>query len=127
MKIAVPSAADTGLQSPVFPHFGRCPFFTLVEVEAGEIKEVSTIKNPYFGNHSPGEVPAFINQQGVNVMLAGGMGRRAVEFFEQFNIEAVTGACDTVGGSVQAYLNGQIAGTAPCAESVSHHDHEHHH
>jgi predicted Fe-Mo cluster-binding NifX family protein len=127
MLIAVPSEADTGLQSPVFPHFGRCPYFTLVEVEAGEIKKASAIQNPYFGNHSPGKVPAFINKQGANVMLAGGMGRRAVQFFEEFGIEAVTGACNTVGESVLAYLNGQIAGNAPCAESVSHHDHHHDH
>lgn len=34
MKICIPSTDDTGLNARVSPHFGRAPFFTLVEVEA---------------------------------------------------------------------------------------------
>jgi predicted Fe-Mo cluster-binding NifX family protein len=126
MLIAVPSETDTGLQSPVFPHFGRCPYFTLVKVEAGETRNVSSIENPYHGGHSPGDVPTFVKEQDVTVMLAGGMGRRAVQYFEEYGIEAVTGAQSTVGESVQAYLNGKITGSAPCTDSLTHEDHHHH-
>ncbi len=56
MKIAVPSANDRGLDSEVSSHFGRTPFYTIVNVEDGEIREVEVIKNP-FVEHSPGDVP----------------------------------------------------------------------
>ena len=47
-------------------------------------------------------------------MLTGGMGGRAIMFFEQFGIEGVTGAYGTVRQSVERYLGGQLKGAAPC-------------
>ena len=64
---------------------------------------------------------------GANVMLAGGMGRRAVEFFEQLGIEPVSGASGTVRQAVEKYLGGELSGVAPCAESEAHHAAGHHH
>lgn len=123
MRIAVPVASNNQLQSPVFAHFGKCPYFILVDVEDNQVKAVEGIANPFFNNHQPGEVPEFISRQNVNVMLAGGMGGRAVEFFNQYGIEAVTGATGTVAQAVQAYLDGQLTGFKPCADSEHHHEH----
>jgi predicted Fe-Mo cluster-binding NifX family protein len=54
-------------------------------------------------------------------MLAGGMGQRAVSFFQQYGIEAVTGASGTVRRSLESYLGGELSGVEPCAESQHHH------
>jgi len=53
-------------------------------------------------------------------MLAGGMGGRAVAFFQQYGIEPATGAAGTVRESLARYLGGDLQGAAPCAESVEH-------
>jgi predicted Fe-Mo cluster-binding NifX family protein len=53
-------------------------------------------------------------------MLSGGMGGRAVAFFQQYGIQPVTGALGTVRQSVELFLSGQLTGTAPCPESVEH-------
>ena len=53
-------------------------------------------------------------------MLTGGMGYRAVTFFEQYGIQPVTGASGTVRDAVDQFLNGQLTGAAPCSESVAH-------
>jgi hypothetical protein len=53
-------------------------------------------------------------------MLTGGMGGRAIMFFQQFGIEGVTGAYGTVRQSVERYLGGQLKGAAPCKESEEH-------
>ncbi|MEW5961461.1 MAG: NifB/NifX family molybdenum-iron cluster-binding protein [Chloroflexota bacterium] len=124
IRIALSTLDGNGLNSAVSEHFGRCAYFTLVEIEDNEIKSVQAIANPYAHNHGPGQIPAFIKEQGATVMLAGGMGHRAVGFFEQFGIEAVTGARGTVHQAVQAYLDGQLRGTSPCAESQHHHHHD---
>ena len=127
MRIAISADTNGGLDSAVGQHFGRCPYFALVDVEGTEVTEVTTVANPFYPNHSPGEVPNFIHSQKANVMLAGGMGRRAVMFFEQLGIEAATGAAGTVRQSVEAYLGGVLTGVKPCAESEAHHAAGHHH
>ena len=53
-------------------------------------------------------------------MLTGGMGGRAIMFFQEFGIEGVTGAHGTVLQSVERYLGGQLQGAAPCKESQEH-------
>ena len=119
MRIAVSAENSYGLSSRVSPHFGRCPFFVLVDLQPdGTIGHVSTINNPFYGNHAPGQVPAFIHSQGANVMLSGGMGASAVSLFDQYGIEAVTGASGTVEQSLEDYLAGRLRGTTAC-------DHQH--
>jgi len=120
MRIAISAANQNGLDSPVSEHFGRCPCFVLIDVEGQEIKTVISVDNPHYGNHAPGQVPAFISSQGANVMLTGGMGGRAVGFFQQYNIEAVTGASGTARQALQSYLAGELRGIQPCAGSHPH-------
>jgi len=120
MRIAISADNKKGMDSIVAPHFGRCPHFILVDVDGCEVLAVSEIDNPYYPNHEPGQVPAFIHSQGANVMLTGGMGGRAITFFQQFGIEPVTGAGGTVRRALEAYLGGMLSGAAACAESQAH-------
>ena len=120
MRIAISADNRNGLDSVVSPHFGRCPHYILVDVEGHEVKTVNVVDNPYYGQHSPGMVPDFIHSQDVDVMLTGGMGRRAIAFFEQLGIEAVTGASGTVRRALELYLGGQLWGVQPCRESIEH-------
>ena len=53
-------------------------------------------------------------------MLSGGMGGRAIQFFEQVGIKAATGANGTVQQALENYLGGGLEGAAPCDESVAH-------
>jgi len=114
-KIAVASKDHMGLNSEVSAHFGRCPYYTLVEVQEDEIKKVSNVKNPYYLSHGqPGQVPNFIKEQQVEVIIAGGMGPRAIEFFNQLEIEAVTGASGRVADVINSYLKGNLQDAGPC-------------
>ena len=120
MRIAISADNKNGIDSVVSPHFGRCPHFVLVDLDDHDVRDVREVDNPYYGHHQPGQVPALINSLGANVMLTGGMGGRAIMFFEQFGIEGVTGAYGTVRQSVERYLGGQLKGAAPCKESGEH-------
>ena len=120
MRIAVSIEDNNDLESKVAHHFGRCPFFALVDLDGNEVKTVQVIENPYYGAHQPGQVPGFINSQNANVMLSGGMGGRAIQFFDQFGIKAATGATGTVRSALESYLGGELSGAAPCKESVEH-------
>ena len=86
MKIAISTIDNKGLESNLSPHFGRCPFYIMVETKGEEILSAKGIENPYYSSHGPGMVPEFINKQGVDVMISGGMGRSAITFFKEFKI-----------------------------------------
>jgi predicted Fe-Mo cluster-binding NifX family protein len=120
MRIAVSADDKNGLDSVVSPHFGRCPHYIMVDVKDREVKDILAVDNPYYGQHAPGQVPGFINSHSANVMLTGGMGGRAIAFFKQYGIEAVTGAAGTVRHALEQYLGGALRGAAPCRESVEH-------
>lgn len=119
-RIALACEEGTGLKAQMSMHFGRCPYYTLVDVEGEKIKGVEVIPNPYFNNHVPGVVPPFIHAQKANVMIAGGMGPRAIDLFQGFGIEVATGVGGQVENVLKAYLEGKVSGIIACA-----HDHPH--
>jgi len=119
-KIAISAGEDHGLDSVVSPHFGRCPYFVLVDLQDGEVTTASAVPNPYYSQHQPGQVPGFIHSQQVDVMLTGGMGGRAIAFFEQYGIQAATGASGTVRHALEQYVGHQLREAEPCHESIEH-------
>lgn len=114
------SDSDKSLESSVSHHFGRCPYFTVIDIENNEIAYAKTVGNPYFNDHSPGQVPAFIKELGANVMIAGGMGGRAIRLFGSYGIECSTGATGSVKRAVTQYISGYLSSATPCRESVEH-------
>lgn len=120
MKIAITAETDQGLASPVAQHFGQAPYFVLVLLENGAVSASNVIVNPFAQGHEPGQIPAWIQEQGASVMISGGMGGRAIGFFQEAGIETATGASGTVEQALQAYQAGTLTETAACAESVAH-------
>ena len=117
-RVAVASEDDRLLDAPVSAHFGRCPYYTIVTLDGDRIQGVESVENPFYNAHGqPGQVPAFIRDQKANVIIAGGMGQRAAGFFQEFGIDAVTGATGSVSAAVKEYLSGTIQGTTPCNHS----------
>jgi predicted Fe-Mo cluster-binding NifX family protein len=120
MKIAVTSETNNGLDSTVAQHFGHSPYFMLVDVENGEVTATQGVANPFVNGHAPGQIPDFIKEQKADVILSGGMGGRAIQFFEQAGIKAATGAAGTVRQALENYMGGNLTEAAPCDESVEH-------
>jgi predicted Fe-Mo cluster-binding NifX family protein len=120
MKIAITAETNNGMESLVAHHFGHAPFFILVDVDDCTVKSVQSVANPFINGHAPGQVPEFIKSHNADVMLSGGMGGRAIQFFNQVGIEVATGAQGTVQQAMESYLGGSLEGAAPCDESVAH-------
>ena len=127
MKIALATDDNGGLEAVLSHHFGRCPYYVLVDIDDNEIKEVNAVQNPFYESHGqPGEVPNFIKSLGAQVMIAGGMGPKAIGFFEQFGIQAITGGSGMVREVINAYMSGRIEGAKPCSDHDSSHNIEAH-
>ncbi|MBN2206065.1 MAG: hypothetical protein JW742_01555 [Candidatus Aminicenantes bacterium] len=100
MKIAV--STDQGYVSA---HFGRCPSYTIVEIEDGRIVGRQEISNP---GHQPGFLPRFLSERGVGVIIAGGMGPRAQDLFSEKNIQTIIGVQGPVDEVVQKFLRREL-------------------
>ena len=91
----------------VSAHFGRCPTFTLVDVENGKVAKKAEITNP---GHQPGAIPQFLHQKGVSCIVAGGMGQRATMFFEEYGIKAIVGVSGKIDDVVEQLKKGTLEG-----------------
>ena len=103
MRIAIP-LADGRLSM----HFGHCERFALVNVDPGTGKIMSRedVAPPA---HEPGVLPKWLAEQGVNVIIAGGMGQRAQGLFAEKGIRVLVGApARTPEELVGSYLAGTI-------------------
>jgi predicted Fe-Mo cluster-binding NifX family protein len=117
LRIAVASEDERGLDSRVSAHFGRCPDYTIAEVRGVEILSHRVVANPHFEAHVPGAVPEFLADQKADVVLAGGMGPRAVMMFRDLGIEVATGIDGSVADALARWIGG-FRGITPCR-----HDH----
>lgn len=107
--IAIPSELPGGLDAAVGQHFGHCDLYTIVEAKGEEIISVSTLPNV---PHQQGGCMAPVNHlatNGVNVLIAGGMGMRPLMGFQQVGVKVFMGAnAPSVGHAVQAFLQGRL-------------------
>jgi len=104
MRIAVPVT-----DGKVAAHFGHCSHFALVDIDEVTKAIVNSELIPSPG-HQPGFLPAWLAEQGVSVVVAGGMGSRAQAIFNENRIEVVVGVLgDDPERAVLDYLKGELA------------------
>ena len=112
MTIAIPLA-----NGRLAMHFGHCEHFAIVDVNQEEKSIISRedIKAP---PHQPGLLPPWLAERGAAVIIAGGMGQRALNLFAEQGIQVVLGAsAETPEMLVENYM----AGTLQTGENVCDH------
>lgn len=114
MKVAV--STESG---QVAAHFGRCPEYTLADVEHGTVSRTETITNP---GHEPGFLPRFLAGYGVQAIICGGMGPRAQTLFAEQGIDTLIGVTGPVAGVLEQFAAGTlVAGESTCDHSFRGH------
>lgn len=102
MRIAISTDGDA-----VSPHFGRCPSYTIVDIEGSEVTEKQDLDNP---GHEPGLIPRFLHERGVECLVAGGMGPRATALFDSLGIQTILGVSGPIAGVIEQLRRGTLAG-----------------
>lgn len=103
MKIAVPTSSGK-----LCMHFGHCETFVIVTID-DTTKAITDKEELVPPPHEPGVLPRWLHQKGVTVIIAGGMGMRAQQFFRQYGIEVIVGASpDHPQTVVSSWLNGTL-------------------
>ncbi len=110
MRIAIPI-----YEGKLATHFGHCESFALIDADP-ERKEIVGRRDVEAPPHQPGLLPAWLSEQGVSTVIAGGMGQRAQQLFTSRGICVVTGAPALEPERVvKDYLAGTLqAGENPC-------------
>ena len=113
MKIAV--TYDNG---NVFQHFGKTENFKVYEVEDDKVVSSEVIGSNGTGH---GALAGLLAEQGINVLICGGIGGGAQTALTEAGIEMVAGAQGNTDDVVEAYLKGELVSTGA---NCDHHHHE---
>ena len=108
-RIVIPVIEDAGLNSRLSEHFGRAPYFMVIEMSSeGEILKVEAIPNTseHFGGF--GRPPDRILQLNPTVLITYNMGPRALNMFQQARVTVLRANAPTVREVIEAFKRGQL-------------------
>jgi len=89
-------------------HFGHSEQFALLDVNTVE-RTILNFRQAAPPAHEPGVLPQWLHEQGVNLVIAGGMGGRAQGILVQQGIEVIIGApAEPPESLVRSYLDGTL-------------------
>ncbi len=121
-RIVVPTLNENGLDAQLSEHFGRAPFFIVVDLdEEGRLTDKKTIANEseHFGG--VGRPPDRILQLKPNALVTYGMGPRALIIFQNAKVAVLRTESRTVKDVIAAYNNNELEEmTEGCHESRHH-------
>jgi len=116
MRLCIPVAADQGMDSPVFGHFGSAPMFAIHDTESGET--VFTDNGNEHHAHGHCQPVGALGDQAVDAILVGGMGGHAVSRLSAAGIKVYRAAPGTLADAVEAWRAGtleEITAEGACA------------
>ena len=113
MKIAV--TYDNG---EIFQHFGKTESFKVYEVEGNKVVSSEVIGSNGTGH---GALAGLLAEQGVNVLICGGIGGGAQTALTEAGIELCAGAQGNTDQAVESYLKGELVSSGA---NCDHHHHE---
>jgi len=91
-------------------HFGHCEQFAVLDVNTEE-RVIVHSRHLAPPPHEPGLLPRWLHEQGVKLVIAGGMGARAQDIFAQQGIDVIVGApSESPEDLVRSYLEGTLVG-----------------
>jgi len=130
-RVIVPTENQEGLNAQLAEHFGRAPYYTVVDLEEnGEVSNVQTFPN--VGEHAGGMGFSHdhILEYKPNAIIVYGMGPRGLDSFQSAGVAVLKANADTVNKVISAYKNDSLPELTEGCEHAhhkdEHHEHEHH-
>jgi predicted Fe-Mo cluster-binding NifX family protein len=105
MKVCIPTMGNGGMEEAISQHFGRAPTFTLVDLNTKEVHILPNRSNHMGGKGLPTDM---LRDQGVQVMIVGGLGPKAIQAFAQQCVEVFVGATGTVNDAIVDWKEGLL-------------------
>lgn len=106
--IGVPTLDKEGLGGKISQHFGKTPYFVLINWENDKIETFQILESngKHMGGHkTSGEL---IIGSGANTILCGNLGPKAIQMLQNAGIKVYVGASGTVIEAVQDWDKGKL-------------------
>ena len=124
-RIMIPVEDEAGLEAQVAHHFGRAPYFALVELD--EKQETSKVKTEPNGSEHMGGAPGHSHESFLalkpDVVVAYSMGPGALSTFQDAGVTVLEATSDTVKGNIESFKEGKLKEPAGGCEHAHHHEH----
>lgn len=119
MRVCIPTTNDAGLRGRVSPHFGRSPFFTLVDLET---TETHTMPNPEAG-HEAGRcrVAEALTGRILDAVVCRDMGPIVLDELREQGVAVLRTDAWTVAGAIRQFREGRLYRLTP--ERAARHAH----
>jgi len=131
-RVIVPTENQEGVNAQLAEHFGRAPYYTVVELgEDGEVSNVKTVPN--VGEHAGGMGFSHdhILEYKPTALIVYGMGPRGLNTFQSAGVVVLKANANAVSEVVKAYREDKLEELTEGCEHAhhkdEHHEHEHHH
>jgi predicted Fe-Mo cluster-binding NifX family protein len=121
-KVVVPVSDKNGLNARIAEHFGRAPFYVVVELEnGGKIKSIETLENngEHFGGQ--GHMHEHILEQKPNAIITYGMGPRGLVGFQEAGVAVLKADADTVKDVIVSYNDDKLQELTEGCHHAHHH------
>ncbi len=121
-KVVVPTVDESGLKAQLAEHFGRAPYFAVVELnDNGEISNVRTIPN--VGEHAGGmgQTHDHILELNPNAIIVYGMGPRGLSGFQNAGVAVLKANANTVREVIAAYREDKLQELTEGCHHAHHH------
>jgi predicted Fe-Mo cluster-binding NifX family protein len=106
MKVAI-SSTGKNLQSQIDSHFGRCPFFIIVDTDDMSFETFDN-KNMTLSGGAGIQAAGFLASKGVSGVLTGNCGPNAMKTFSAAGIHVFTGLTGIISKAVENYKQGSL-------------------
>jgi len=121
-RIVIPTLDKNGLDAQLSEHFGRAPYFTVIDVdENGRVTDQKTIANEseHFGG--VGNPPDRILQFKPNALITYGMGPKALTIFQDAKVAVLRTSANTVREVITAYNKDELEELTEGCHEARHH------
>jgi len=109
VRLAIPVEDANDLNARLSQHFGRAPYFAVVELdENGKVLNLQTVPNKSGHLGGMGQPPEIIMRLRSDAVVTYGMGRRALDIFQSANVAVLQTNKDFVKDVIEAYNRGEL-------------------
>lgn len=117
MKIAMPKNEDI-----INQHYGKSKSFEIITIEDNKVTETKELSAQTL-QHNHGGLAGLLKEEGVNLIITGGIGQGALDSLKAEKFEVIRGVSGKIDDIIASYLNGELKDK----NVVCNHDHEEHH
>jgi len=109
MRVVIPTSSPDGLLAKRGAHFGKAPFYVIVDIENDKIKDVNFTQNPGHSGGACGNAVLNIKNLGADALIVSGIGQRPLIGFMEAGIKVYFDDKSlTVEEAINKFINSEI-------------------